>query len=143
WRQLQARLDGKEWKVGTRELTYANFGRDERAARRVLEVLRYYRCNERYFVGRSAFSFFLSNGQSPRCMMVGLSATSFRPNLLEVKQAGTAWVITDGTRVLFQFEDRESEARQALAKILHYGFDHVAQLDKGAGVPLTLLVKSY
>jgi hypothetical protein len=145
-RQLRVWQDGHEWKIGTREYTLANYGRDERGARKALEILQHYRCSECNWIGQSRpiFSYFLSSGQPPRGWMFGQTGLAFRAEALQVQQTGSAWVISDGTRVLFQFGEQEKDARQALAKIQHYRFDHLVRLGgEGTSGPLTLFVKAY
>jgi len=76
------------------------------------------------FVGRPdpSFRYLLVNGNAPQGSMPGEDCVSFNPNTIEVKNIGGRWKIVDGSHWIFDFGDKESEARTALTIIRKYGF---------------------
>jgi hypothetical protein len=145
WRQVRVRQDGQDWKLEVTGYLIANFGKDEAAARQALSLLQYYRCTEHVLIGgpRPVVSYFLCNGQAPHGMMLGLDGMTFRPDTLVVQRLGTEWVVTDGTRILFNCGDKEQEARHALERIQEKRFDHLVYLGHDPTPVLTFLVKAY
>jgi hypothetical protein len=54
--------------------------------------------------------------------MSGEDCVSFNPNTSEVKNIGGSWKIVDGSHWVFDFGDKENEARSVFAVIRKYGF---------------------
>ena len=93
-------------------------------AKKIVKVFTHYGINQSCFVGRPGASFFYLNkdGQSPVGAMSGEDCISFNPNTIEVKEIGGRWKIVDGSHWMFDFDQKEDEARQAFCIIKKYGF---------------------
>jgi hypothetical protein len=143
-RQLQLRLDSGNWKLCSGSDTIADFGPNLPEARRALDFLQFYRCNEHCLVGRPAplFSFFLCAGQAPRGMAFGLAGRAFRPDQLTVRHSCRGWSIGDDHQTLISFGKAEAEARQMLRYIKLLKFDFLAPLGSTPAKGLTLLVRT-
>lgn len=130
WQQVELHRDRHEWKLMAGGICLANFGAREWEAREALRAVQHYRFTEVCSLGNagSEFRYFLVNGAPPRGVLFGLRNVSFRPESLTVRQVGNAWTIHDGSRALWTFGDREEEARQALAILRRYQFDHYCQV---------------
>ena len=59
---------------------------------------------------------------TPGIPVVREDCVQFNPNTIEVKQIGGRWKIVDGSHWMFDFENKEDEARLAFAIIKKYGF---------------------
>lgn len=142
WHLVQVKQEGRDWKLVCGSDTLAEFGADERSARRALDAVRYYRFTELRRIGtpRPVFTFYLINGQAPHGVMFGMHSEYFNPDKLTVGQVGNDWVIQDGKRALFHFGDKAEEARQALEVIRQHKFDRVCRIGQANG--LTFLVRT-
>jgi hypothetical protein len=140
--QVAVRQDGKDWKLVLGSHLIANFGQNRADAHLAQAALRYYRCTEQVLVGspRPVFSYFLSNGQAPRGLMLGLKNVPFRPEALMVREHGGSWVLQDGSRAVLSFGDGR-EAQQVLQAIRQHRFDRLCQIGQGEQGML-LLVRS-
>jgi hypothetical protein len=57
--------------------------------------------------------------------MRGEDAIPFNPSNLEVQRVRNRWKIVEGNHWVIDFDQHESEARQALSHILRYGFRYI------------------
>ncbi|MCE1274248.1 MAG: hypothetical protein LWW75_06980 [Chlorobiales bacterium] len=116
-------IDGR-WTIVDGNHLMFNFGDKKMEALKALKIIKYYRLNQSCFVGRPdpSFSYLLVNGQAPQGSMPGEDAVAFNPNTTEVKNINGRWKIVDGAHWLFDFGDKEGEARAALSIIRKYGF---------------------
>jgi hypothetical protein len=144
WRQLQVWLDGGDWKLGCGGYTIANFGPYLLDARRALDVLQFYRCNEHCLVGRPApvCSFFLCAGQAPRGGAFGLHGQSFRPDDVTVRKIGMEWSIGDAHQTLLLFGQAKADAKTMLRIIQEKKFDLLAYIGAGNSRGMTILVRT-
>jgi hypothetical protein len=144
YRQVKAKKEGKDWQLKMGNYIFAHFGNDEEAAKKALDALQFYHCNQQCLVGGSqpVFTYYLANGQAPRGSMLGVNTTAFRPDDLKVKQDKSAWTVTDGYRVIFTFE-KEATAKDVLQAVQKHRFDHVFRFGHGEVTSMTLLVKCY
>ena len=142
-RQAQVRREGEDWVlvVGTRIM--GRFGFNERDARVAQAALMHYRLNELNQIGgpECHLGYFLASGQAPRGLMVGVMGDSFQPDQLTVAQTGSDFVIVQRGRAILNCGPKEEDARQMLAAIRKYGFDHLCHIGEKDG--LTLWVKSF
>jgi hypothetical protein len=101
-----------------------SFGDKKLEALKALKVIKYYRMNQSCFVGRPdpSFRYLLVNGKTPQGSMPGEDCVSFNPNTIEVRNIDGRWKIVDGSHWLFDFDNKEEEARKAFAIIRKYGF---------------------
>jgi hypothetical protein len=121
-----ARYEDGAWKVGDGSRTLFAFGEEKKEAERALAVIKRYAMDQSCFVGwpRPSFHYMLVNGSSPVGPHEGEMCRAFNPAATEVRQAGGAWKITEGTQVLFDFGAGKDQADQAMAIIRKYGFTH-------------------
>jgi len=116
-------IDGR-WTIVDGSHLLFNFGDKRAEALNALKVIKYYRMDSSCFLGRPdpSFRYLLVNGNAPQGSMPGEDCVSFNPNTIEVKNIGGRWKIVDGSHWLFDFGDKESEARTAFTIIKKYGF---------------------
>ena len=144
WQHVEVKQDGADWKLVAGDYTLANFGSHDTDARLALKAVRFYHFTEHGVVGtpRPLFSYFLTNGQAPHGYMMGLENVPFHPDTLAVRQAGDAWLIYDGGRVLLNFGDHADEARRAVGIIRQYQFDTLCRAGHGDTGALTFFVRA-
>jgi hypothetical protein len=144
WRQLQLRQEGGAWKLRAGGQEFADFGSDERDARLALTALQYYRVNEQRLLGSSpgSTSYFLSNGQAPRGLALGVPGPALRPETLSVAPVGAGWAVCSNGQPLLTCSGGD-EARRLLEAIRQYKFDHVCRFGPpNSQLGLTLLVRT-
>ncbi|HHE32836.1 MAG TPA: hypothetical protein ENL07_09520 [Chlorobaculum parvum] len=109
-------VDGNHWMF--------NFGDKKAEAMKALRIIKHYKMNQSCFVGRPdpSFTYLLVKGKAPKKRMQGEDCVSFNPNTIEVKKINGRWKIVDGSHWIFDFENKEDEARTAFAIIKKYGF---------------------
>ena len=115
-------VDGKHWLY--------DFGADQAAANKALEVLKHYGMNRICTLGASAHSYLLAKGGSPWGPMDGESCVAIDPDRAAVSRRQDRWVITSGKRRLFDFGKRQTDAEKALAIIRQHGFTHHCQVGR-------------
>ena len=116
-------IDGR-WTIVDGNNLLFNFGDRKLEALKALKIIKYYRMDSSCFVGRPdpSFRYLLVNGQAPQGNMPGEDCVGFNPNTIEVRKIDGRWKIVDGSHWLFDFGDKEGEARTAFAIIKKYGF---------------------
>ncbi|TLU83450.1 MAG: hypothetical protein FDX30_10490 [Chlorobium sp.] len=124
-------IDGR-WTIVDGNHLMFNFGDKRMEALQALKIIKYYRMNSSCFVGRPdpSFQYLLVNGQAPQGNLPGEDCVSFNPNTSEVKNIGGRWKIVDGSHWVFDFGDKEGEARTAFAIIRKYGFTFVGYVGR-------------
>ena len=118
-----AQIQGR-WKIVDGSHLMFNFGNKRNEAEHALQVIKHYRMNQSCFVGRPdpSFQYLLVSGRASVGSFEGEDCVSFNPNTAEVRYINGRWKIVDGSHWVFDFGNKESEARQALAIIKKYGF---------------------
>lgn len=118
-----SRVSGR-WKIVDGSHWVFDFGGNEAEARRALRVIRHYRADQSCFVGRPdpSLSYLLAGGAAPAGPMPGEDCVGFNPGNIEVQQIGGRWKIVEGSHWIFDFQNKEAEARQALNIIRHHEF---------------------
>ena len=94
----QVRSYSSGWKLVAGTLWLRDFGNDEEAARRALQIIQHYGLNMQCFVGRPnpSLEYYLANDRAPAGSLSGEDCTSFNPARLEIKKAGGRWKIAEG-----------------------------------------------
>ncbi len=117
------RIDGR-WKIVDGSHWVFDFGDKQDEARQALRVVRHYRANHSCYVGRPdpSFSYLLVAGAAPAGALKGEDCVGFNPATANVAQIQGRWKIVDGNHWLFDFADKEAEARTALRILKHHGF---------------------
>jgi hypothetical protein len=144
WRQVQLRADNGAWKLTAGGVVLANFGKNEADARTALAAVHHYRFTEQYRIGKPEprFSWFLSSGQAPHGLMLGVPGLSFQADGLKVQQVGQRWGVCAGDQVLMLLGERPEEARQVLAAIQQNHFDRLCRLGAFDGEGMTFFVRT-
>jgi hypothetical protein len=144
WRQVQLRPDNGAWKLVSGGVVLANFGKNEADARTALSAVHHYHFTEQYRIGNPEprCSWFLSNGQPPRGLMLGVPGVSFQADGLSVQQLGQRWGVCAGDQVLLLLGERPEEARQVLAAIQQNHFDRLCRLGAFDGEGMTFFVRT-
>ncbi len=117
-------MDGR-WQLIHKRHWLFDFGPDQAAAHKALEVIRHYRMDRICFLGasqQSSFSYLLAKGGIPWGAMDGEDCMAIDPAHLAVSKRQGRWKIVSDKKSLFDFGNRQSEARQALAIIRQHGF---------------------
>jgi len=120
-------IDGKHWLY--------DFGSDQTAANKALEVIRHYAMNRMCALGalgRPFYCYLLAKGGSPWGPMDGESCVAIDPDRTVVSKRQDRWIITSGKRRLFDFGKRQADAEQALAIIRQHGFTHRCQVGRAS-----------
>ncbi len=112
------------WKIVDGNRWIFDFADKRSEAEQTLRIIKYFGMNQSCFIGRPhpSFSYLLVSGQAPKGELLGEDCVSFNPYKLEVVKSSGRWKISDGSRFLFDFGNKEEEARQALMIIRNYGF---------------------
>jgi hypothetical protein len=113
-----------KWKIADGDHWLFDFGKNKNDAYYALNVIKIYRIDQSCFVGRPhpSFQYLLSSGRAPSGDIRNEDCVPFDPRAIEVRFVHGSWKIADGRHWLFDFGDKESEARQALAIIRKHGF---------------------
>jgi len=116
-------IDG-HWKIVDGSHWMFDFDNKESEAQRALGIIKHYGMNQSCFVGRPdpSFHYMLVSGEAPTGSMPGEDCVSFNPNTTTVENIDGHWKIVDGSHWMFDFDNKESEAKEALAIIKRYGF---------------------
>ena len=118
------RINGR-WKIVDGSHWMFDFENKEGEARQALKIIKHYGMNQSCFVGRPdpSFQYMLVSGNAPSGSISGEDCIGFNPNTIEVKRIDGRWKIVDGSHWMFDFENKENEARQAFAIIKKHGFN--------------------
>lgn len=110
------RRDGA-WKVLAGTSVLADAGKDEKTARLVETVFRYYRFDRLCTVG-GPFKAYWKRGEGfPASKMGGISCRKFHPNTAHLVKSGGAWQIADGTATIADLGPLEDKANAMLGLI--------------------------
>lgn len=114
------------WKIADGSHWMFDFAGKQDEARQAHRILRHYGMNQTCYVGRPqpSFTYLLRDGVASSGGMPGEDCVAFNNANLAVVQAEGRWKIADGSHWLFDFEDKQAEAEQALAIVQKYGFTH-------------------
>lgn len=118
-RQVNAR-----WKIVDGNYWLFDFGSNQAAAHKALNVIKHYRMDRFCCAGRPdpSFSYMLAKGGSPSGSMAGEDCVAFDPKTVTVSKTQGSWKIVSGRHGLFDFGKSQTEARKALAVIRRYEF---------------------
>jgi len=143
WRRVEAKKDRQDWKVVSGSYVFANFGNDEHAAKQAAGLIRSYQCTEHCTIGqpKTSFTYFLSNGQAPHGVQLGVGGLTFHASELTVKPVGTEWVLADSSRILMSLGAKSEDAEQALKAIQRYRFDRLIPVGQGPTPAMVFLAR--
>ncbi len=145
YRQVQARRENNEWVLSAGGQVLAKFGFSERHAHLAYALMQHYRLTEMHQIGapESGVRYFLSNGQVPRGLMIGVMGDNFQPDQLVVQPIHDRFFLVQRGQMILDGGPKEEDARELLQVIRRYGFDHVCRVGPSEKEGLTLLVKRY
>ena len=118
------RINGR-WKIVDGSHWLFDFSNKENEARKALQIIRHYRMNKSCFVSRPHpdFEYLTRDGNAPAGPMAGEDCIAFNPHTAQAGNINGRWKIVDGSHALFDFGNKEQDARKALSVIRHYGFN--------------------
>jgi hypothetical protein len=145
YRQAQVRRENADWVLAVGGQVIARFGMSEQHARQAQAAIMHYRLTEMCRIGSkdSGACYFLSSGQAPRGLMVGVLGENFQPERLAVRQYTERCFIVHGSRPILDVGKRVEDGNELLAAIRKYRFDHVCRIGPTDTECLVLLVRSY
>ncbi|MCS7166275.1 MAG: hypothetical protein NZ914_01435 [Gemmatales bacterium] len=135
--QVQLRQENGRWLLVSGDVVLKNFARQDTEAMFALQVIRFYRLNERWTLGEgdAAIEFWFSYGQAPRGRLPGQRTIPLQPERLQVRQVGEDYWVTDGVYRYFRFR-RQPDAQQAVAIIQRFRFTQMGVI----GLPQPIMV---
>jgi hypothetical protein len=121
----EVRRIGGRWKIVAGSHSMFDFGNKVGEARQALRIIKHYGMNQSCFVGRPnpSFQYMLVSGNAPSGSFSGEDCIGFNPHTIEVRRIDGSWKIVDGSSWLFDFGNKEAEAREAFAIIKKHGFN--------------------
>lgn len=126
------KMNGR-WKIIDRKYWLYDFGADQAAANKALEVIKHYGMDRICALGalaRPIYYYLLAKGGSPWGSMDGESCVVIDPDRAAVSRREDRWMITSGKHRLFDFGKRQTDAEKALAVIRQHGFTHRCQVGR-------------
>lgn len=124
---VTAQLADGHWQVRAGTEALKDFGADQASAQEAARLIRQLRVNQLGTVKGSnpPFEYWLTNGKPPhvanaRAVVVPVFARSVR-----AEDVGGAWVLTDGTKGLYDFGADGDAARRAATVYWKYGFNQL------------------
>jgi hypothetical protein len=132
---LELRLVQGGWQLWAGQTILKDFGRKEKDARAVLNLIRALHLDVRGRLGapHAVAEYWLAGGRPPQSAPSGARTVGFDADSLSVQQINDQWMLRDQSRALLSFANNEAEARRALAVFKHHHFDRVGYV--GEPVP--------
>jgi hypothetical protein len=129
------------WELVNGDKVLKDFGRRESDAREALRVIRDLHLTQYGTVGTPypVMEYWLSEGHAPSSLAPGLRPMPLDPMSLKVEAIRGQWCLRDGQRVLFNFGQREVDARAGLEVLMKYHFNEVATIGQGSNTMLIFL----
>lgn len=130
--KTRAELVDGSWRVVSGNMSMLAFGNKQDEAERSVEIIQFYRFDEQCFVGRpdASMEYWKVKGKAPSGAMPGEDCVSFNPDNIVVKNMGGRWKITDGSLLILDFGNKESEARTSLKIIKCNGFTNICYVGR-------------
>ncbi len=109
-------VDGSHWMF--------DFAGNSGEAKKSLSIIKHYGMNKSCYVGRPnpSFKYMLVKNKAPRGAMGGEDCVSFNPSTATTKKVNNSWKIVDGSHLMFDFGNKQNEAKQSLQIIKYHGF---------------------
>jgi hypothetical protein len=114
------------WRIEDSKMILLDFGSNEAEAEQAWDIIFHYDMNDQCFVGRpdAPMEYYLVDRQAPTGSLAGEDCISFNLAETDVAVIEGRWQIVDPDQLLLNFEDKEDEARAALAIIKYYAFEY-------------------
>ncbi len=112
------------WKIVDSGHWMFDFGNKVNEARRALRVIKHYGLDKTCYVGRPgpSFTYMKDGNRAPAGLMSGEDCIGFNNNNASVRRINGRWKIVDGSHMMFDFGNKQQEARKSLRIIKRYGF---------------------
>jgi len=123
---------GGSWKVVVGNMWMLDFGGNQAAAQKALDIIRHYSFTSQCFVGRpnAPMMYFLVSENAPQGQYVGQDCNSFNPNTISVQNINSRYKIVDGNHWMLDFTTSQTNANNALDIIKKYGFDNICFVER-------------
>jgi len=121
-RQIEGR-----WLVVSSKEVLKDFGADRSGATDAARVIRELRVNQLGTIPGSSppFEYWLADGKSPQGVNARVVVLPITARTIRAEQIGGTWVLTDGSKGLYDFGTDSQAARQAALVFWKYGFNQV------------------
>jgi len=128
--QLSLEWSLSNWQLRAGKVLLKDFGRNENAARLMLQALRELRLTQYGTVGspKPVLEYFLSEGKAPCGLASGLRVFPLDQRSLRVERTYAQWCVRDAYHLLLNFESNEEDARNALVILRKYHFTQVGAI---------------
>ena len=133
---------GGQWMIVDGGMQMLAFGDNQAEAEDALDVIKTYGLSQQCFVGRPgpSFTYWLKGNQGPAGAGAGEDCLAFNKDNIEVKQVSGSWKIVDGNRWMFDFGNKEDEAKTAFNLMKFYGFSKTCYVGR-PGPSMTYLLR--
>jgi hypothetical protein len=145
WRRVQVVRQNGDWKLVVGSHTLGSFGAAERDARLAHAAICHFRATEQVHVGvpERVASYFLSGGQAPRGLMVGLFSERFQPERVCVRELAGRYYLANDNHPIYECGPHADEARYLLQFIQMQRVDHLCRIGPPDRPGLMFLVRSH
>ncbi len=123
YRKAEVKHASGRWKILVGNMALKDFGNNEQEARKALSVIKHYRLDKQCFVGRPnpSLEYYLAGAAVPSGNLAGEDCVAFNPANIDVNRIQNRWKLNDGKHWVFDFENKDAEAWDALAVVKKYG----------------------
>lgn len=131
-------VDG-HWQVRTADVVLKDFGADRSSATEAVRLIHDLRLNQVGTVKGSnpSFEYWLADGKPPRVANTRAVVLPIMARSIRAENVGGTWVVTDGTKGLYDFGADAAAAQRAAAVYWKYGFNQLGVI--GAPRPTMIL----
>lgn len=115
------------WQLRSGTVLLKDFGGDRASATETARILRELRPNQMGTVPGSQplCEYWLSDGKPAKASNARLVIFPIAAKAIRAEQVAGAWVVSDGTKVLYDFGDHSEEAKKAAAIFRKHGFNQL------------------
>jgi hypothetical protein len=124
---IQATQVEGRWKLQTRAVTLKDFGADRASALEAARIVRDLGFNQFGTVpgAQPSFEYWLTEGKAPRSLNSRITILPIAARAIHAESVGGAWVLSDGTKALYDFGADADAAKRAAIVFWKYGFNEV------------------
>lgn len=113
------------WKVVQGNMWMLDFGSNQAAAAKAVQIMKHYKMDKQCFVGRpnAPMHYFTAAGMAPQGAFPGEDCIAFNPANITASKVQGRWKVVQGSMWMLDFDQKEAEAKIAVDIIKHYGFN--------------------